>query len=68
MKIQLFRKQMNTEANFLVSYGLHHFVTHIQSSRRHLFFIRGAESQKMIDHANKLIKGRYGEIADIQVT
>ena len=59
---------MSNEHNFLITYGLHNFVTHARSEGRHLFTIHGMESQKLIGHAKSLIDGSYGKTADIQVT
>jgi hypothetical protein len=59
---------MNTEENFLTRYGLQHFVTCTQSGGQHAFVIKGQEGQKMIKHAESLIKGRHGAAARIQVT
>ena len=59
---------MNTEENFLTRYGLQHFVTCTQSGERHAFVINGEEGQKMVNHAESLIKGRHGATAHIQVT
>jgi hypothetical protein len=58
---------MNIEENFLTTYGLQHFVSSAQSGEQHLFVINGDESQKMINHAEMLIKGHYGAAAHIQV-
>jgi hypothetical protein len=58
---------MSNEQIFLVTYGLHNFVTHTQSEGKHIFTIRGMESQKLINHAKSLIAGSYGNAAHIQV-
>jgi len=58
---------MNNENTFLITYGLHNFVTHTQSDEKHIFTIRGLESQKLISHAKSIIAGRYGNAANIQV-
>ena len=58
---------MSNEHNFLVTYGLHNFVTYARSKGKHIFTIRGIESQKLISHAKSLIAGRYGNAAHIQV-
>ena len=58
---------MNNPQNFLITYGLHNFVTHAQKKKKHTFFIRGQESQTMIGHATHLIKESYGETTDIQM-
>ncbi|MCW8915436.1 MAG: hypothetical protein OQK24_06220 [Magnetovibrio sp.] len=57
---------MDTEHNFLITYGLHNFVTHTQRAGKHIFTIRTMESQKMISHARSLIAGNY-RTADIRV-
>ncbi len=58
---------MNNEQSFLINYGLHNFVTHAQRAGKHIFTIRGMESQKLISHARSLIAGSYGNAAHIQV-
>jgi len=58
---------MSREQNFLVTYGLHNFVTYTPKHGAHSFFIRGSERQKMIRHAKSLIEGTFGETVDIQV-
>ena len=58
---------MNTEENFLTTYGLQHFVTYAHSGEQHAFVIKGEEDQKMINHAESLIKGRHSEAVQIQV-
>ena len=58
---------MSREQNFLVTYGLHNFVTYTLKRGEHSFFIKSKESQNMISHAKALIEGRFGKTADIQV-
>ena len=58
---------MSNEQKFLITYGLHNFVTHAQSEGRHTFTICDMESQKLISHAKSLIAARYGNAAHIQV-
>jgi hypothetical protein len=58
---------MSNEHNFLITYGLHNFVTHAQNEGKHTFTIHGMESQKLISHAKSLIAGSYGTAADVQV-
>ncbi len=57
---------MDNEQSFLITYGLHNFVTHAQSEGKHIFTIRGMESQKLISHAKSLIAGSCGNAARIQ--
>ncbi len=58
---------MSNEHEFLVTYGLHNFVTHAQSEGKHIFTIRGMVGQKLISHAKSLIAGTYGNAPHIQV-
>ncbi len=58
---------MSNEQGFLITYGLHNFVTHAQSEGKHIFTIHGMGSQKLIRHAKSIIAGSYGNAADIQV-
>ena len=59
---------MTTEHNFLITYGLHNFVTFAQPGGKQTFIIQGVESLKMIRHAKSLIQGSYGKSAHIQMT
>ena len=58
---------MSTEHSFLITYGLHNFVTHDQREGRHVFTIQNRDDQKMVAHAQSLIAGSYGERADIRI-
>ena len=58
---------MSREQDFLVTYGLHNFVTYSLKRGEHFFCIKGKESQHMIRHAKALIEGSFGKSADIQV-
>ncbi len=58
---------MSREHNYLITFGLHNIVTYGQSEGKHIFTIRGIESQKLISHAKSLIAGSYGNAAHIQV-
>ncbi len=58
---------MSREQNFLVTYGLHNFVTHALKRGRHAFFIQSRESRMMISHAKTLIEESFGETADIRM-
>ena len=58
---------MSREQNFLVTYGLHNFVTYTSKHGKHAFSIKSKESQNMISHAKALIEGSFGKTADIQV-
>ena len=58
---------MSTEHKFLITYGLHNFVTFSQPTGKRTFTIQGLETQKMIGHARSLIQGNYGESVLIQV-
>lgn len=58
---------MSNRHNFLITYGLHNFVTHVRDGGTHTFIIRGMESQKMINHAKSLIMGSYGVSTKVKV-
>jgi hypothetical protein len=58
---------MNGENTFLITYGLHPFVTHAKDDNKSVFTIRSFEERKMIRHATRLITGAYGKAAAIQV-
>jgi hypothetical protein len=59
---------MRNQDNFLITYGLHGFVTHALSGGKHTFTISGGESQKLIRHAKSLIAGSFGNDTQIRVT
>lgn len=58
---------MTTDHNFLITYGLHNFVSCAQANGKRVFTIKGQTNPKMIRHAKHLIAGNYGPGADIQV-
>ena len=58
---------MKNENNFLITYGLHFFVTHAQVGGNSVFTIHAPAGQKMIRHARSLLAGTYGESAAIRV-
>lgn len=58
---------MSREQDFLVTYGLHNFVTYSLKRGERSFFIESKESLNMISHAKALIEGNFGKTADIQV-
>lgn len=57
---------MSNEQNFLVKYGLQHFVSHAQMEAHSVFVIHARENQKMVRHAASLIDGTYGAATTIQ--
>ena len=61
------RKSMSREQNYLVTYGLHNYVTYTLKQGEHSFFINSQESQKMISHAKDLLESSFGKSADIRV-
>lgn len=58
---------MRNEDNFLITYGLHSYVTHSRVGGRSVFTIGAPAGQKMIRHATSLLAGRYGQDASIRV-
>ncbi|MDT8287919.1 MAG: hypothetical protein RQ748_12485 [Elusimicrobiales bacterium] len=60
---------MTTEQTFLITYGLHNFVSHspARASGRNAFVIRHREGPDMVRHAASLIEGNYGDRADIRL-
>lgn len=58
---------MTTEQKFLVTYGLHNFVSHSPVAGRNTFVIRSREGTDMVRHARSLIEGSYGDRADIHL-
>lgn len=58
---------MRNEHNFLITYGLHNFVTHALDGDKHTFIVRGMENPKMINHAKSLILGNFGATTQVKV-
>ena len=58
---------MNNEHQFLITYGLHNFVSCARSGERRIFTICLKEGHKMARHATNLITGRYDENTEILV-
>ncbi|MEQ8806296.1 MAG: hypothetical protein RLN77_00650 [Rhodospirillales bacterium] len=62
---------MTTEQTFLITYGLHNFVSHSPAPAsvpgRDAFLIRRHEGADMVRHATFLIEGSYGGRADIRL-
>ncbi len=58
---------MTLEQHFLIRYGLHHFVSCKAQAGRFIFCIRKTQRETMIQHAQRIIQGGYGEMADIQL-
>ncbi|MAN80017.1 MAG: hypothetical protein CMM77_12320 [Rhodospirillaceae bacterium] len=58
---------MTTEQTFLITYGLHNFVSHAPDAGRNAFVIRRHEGADMVRHATSLIQGSYGNGADIRL-
>lgn len=58
---------MSTEQNFLITYGLHNFVTCAEKNKKRVFFIKHLMGNDMIHHAKSLIKGSFGKDTNIQV-
>jgi hypothetical protein len=58
---------MKNADNFLITYGLHSYVTHKKVGGRSVFTIGAPASQKMIRHAETLLSGTFGTAAAIRV-
>ncbi len=58
---------MTNEQKFLITYGLHHYVTFAQPDGEPTFTIQSQENSKMIRHAKSLIQESYGKPAHIIV-
>jgi len=58
---------MNTEHAFLITYGLHNFVTHAHNEGHHTFTIHAMENPKLVTHAKSLIAGNYGQDTTVRV-
>ncbi len=55
------KTNMNTQQQFIIRYGLQHFVTYAKSVAGSMFSIDAHESRKMIDHATRLIREQFGD-------
>ncbi|SDF84937.1 MULTISPECIES: hypothetical protein [Thalassobaculum] len=58
---------MKNEDSFLITYGLHSYVTHDRVGDRSIFTIRAPAGPKMIRHAKTLLTGNFGGAAAIRV-
>ncbi|PIW26787.1 MAG: hypothetical protein COW30_13250 [Rhodospirillales bacterium CG15_BIG_FIL_POST_REV_8_21_14_020_66_15] len=58
---------MTTEQTFLITYGLHNFVSHSPGHGQNAFVILRREGLDMVRHATSLIQGSYGDRADIRL-
>lgn len=51
---------MTHEHKFLVTYGLHNFVSHSRVGEKPIFTIHRHDNLKMVGHAKSLITESYG--------
>lgn len=51
---------MSVESNFLIKFGLHHFVSYSNGSGASQFVVDGDEGPTMIAHAKHIIEEMYG--------
>jgi len=58
---------MSKEQIFLVTYGLHNFVTHDRTGATPGFCIRSKEGLTMTRHAKGLIEDSFGDATEIHV-
>ncbi len=58
---------MKNEDTFLITYGLHSYVSHARVGDRSVFTIRAPAGAKMVRHAQTLLKGNFGTAAAIRV-
>lgn len=58
---------MKNEDTFLITYGLHSYVTHARVGGRTVFTICAPANPKMVRHAKSLLTGNFGGAAAIQV-
>ncbi len=58
---------MNQEQEFLIKYGIHNFVSYQRLQNTPVFSIRKSVRHKMVSHAQKLIQGAFGELAEIKL-
>jgi hypothetical protein len=58
---------MNNADTFLITYGLHSYVTHTRVGGQSVFTIGAPAGQKMIRHATDLLSGSFGMSAAIRV-
>jgi len=58
---------MKNADNFLITYGLHSYVTHKTVRGQSVFTIGAPAGPKMIRHAETLLSGNFGSAAAIRV-
>ncbi|WP_425405001.1 hypothetical protein [Hwanghaeella sp.] len=58
---------MSVESNFLIKFGLHHFVSHAKGDGTSRFVVDGSEGPAMIAHAKYLIEEMYGAPSVVSV-
>ncbi len=58
---------MSIESNFLIKFGLHHFVSHSCGADGSHFVVDGSEGQTMISHAKYIIEEMYGAPSVVSV-
>ena len=58
---------MPNEETFLITYGLHSYVTHARPAGRSVFTIGAQAGSKMARHASGLIADTYGRNATIRM-
>ena len=58
---------MSLESNFLIKFGLHHFVSHSGGNDMSHFVVDGREGETMISHAKYLIEEMYGAPSVVSV-
>lgn len=58
---------MKNADTFLITYGLHSYVTHSKVGGQSVFTIGAPAGQKMIRHARTLLSGTFGNAAAIHV-
>jgi len=58
---------LRNEDTFLITYGLHSYVTHHRVGGRSVFTIRAPAGRKMVRHATDLLAGNFGRSVAIEV-
>jgi hypothetical protein len=58
---------MSVESNFLIKFGLHHFVSYSNGNGPSQFVVDSDESQTMIAHAKNIIEEMYGAPSVVSV-
>lgn len=67
IRIHKKKKFMTVESNFLIKFGLHHFVSYTRGNGKSRFVVDRNEGKAMIAHAKHIIAEMFGAPAVVSV-